>query len=212
MPGRSLSLVALMVFVMALSGCMVTKSAYVQKEEEANTLAKTVSDLDQRNKEIAARNEKLQAENGDLKKQAAVKDDLLQKKSEEIARQDAKQAAMVNEVERMKAQQAKSGVADIKESPAAGKSAGLKSIRMKVLSGEGKIDSAKRMAKRLTAMGYKVESVAMAENADYPANTVYFTEKYKKEAKTLASRLGKNTIVKPLTWKSVFSIIVVTGG
>jgi hypothetical protein len=201
-----------MVFVMALSGCMVTKSAYVQKEEEANTLAKTVSDLDQRNKEITAQSEKLQAENSDLKKQATVKDDLLQKKSEEIARQDAKQAAMVNEVERMKAPQAKSGAADIKERPAAGKSAGLKSIRMKVLSGEGKIDSAKRMAKRLTAMGYKVESVAMAENADYPANTVYFTEKYKKEAKTLASRLGKNTIVKPLTWKSVFNIIVVTGG
>lgn len=212
MPGRSLSLVALMVFVMALSGCMVTKSSYVQKEEEANTLAKTVSDLDQRNKEITAQNEKLKAESGDLNKQLAAKDDLLQKKSEEIARQDAKQAAMVNEVERMKAQQAKSGVANIKESPAAGKSAGLKSIRMKVLSGEGKIDSAKRMAKRLTAMGYKVESVAMAENADYPANTVYFTEKYKKEAKALASRLGKNTIVKPLTWKSVFSIIVVTGG
>lgn len=201
-----------MVFVMALSGCMVTKSAYVQKEEEANTLAKTVSDLDQRNKEITAQSEKLQAENSDLKKQAAVKDDLLQKKSEEIARQDAKQAAMVNEVERMKAPQAKSGAADIKESPAAGKSAGLKSIRMKVLSGEGKIDSAKRMAKRLTAMGYKVESVTMAENADYPANTVYFTEKYKKEAKALASRLGKNTIVKPLTWKSVFNLIVVTGG
>jgi chromosome segregation ATPase len=201
-----------MVFVMALSGCMVTKSSYVQKEEEANTLAKTVSDLDQRNKEITAQNEKLKAESGDLNKQLAAKDDLLQKKSEEIARQDAKQAAMVNEVERMKAQQAKSGVANIKESPAAGKSAGLKSIRMKVLSGEGKIDSAKRMAKRLTAMGYKVESVAMAENADYPANTVYFTEKYKKEAKALASRLGKNTIVKPLTWKSVFSIIVVTGG
>lgn len=209
---RSLCLAALMVFVMALSGCMVTKSAYVQKEEEANTLAKTVSDLDQRNKEITAQSEKLQAENSDLKKQAAVKDDLLQKKSEEIARQDAKQAAMVNEVEQMKARQSKSGAADIKESPAAGKSAGLKSIRMKVLSGEGKIDSAKRMAKRLTAMGYKVESVAMAENADYPANTVYFTEKYKKEAKALASRLGKNTIVKPLTWKSVFNLIVVTGG
>jgi hypothetical protein len=191
---------------------MVTKSAYVQKEEEANTLAKTASDLDQRNKEITAQSEKLQAENSDLKKQLAVKDDLLQKKSEEIARQDAKQAAMVNEVDRMKAQQAKSGGADIKESPAAGKSGGLKSIRMKVLSGEGKIDSAKRMAKRLTAMGYKVEIVGMADNADYPANTVYFTAKFKKEAKTLASKLGKDTIVKPLSWKSVFSIIVVTGG
>ena len=202
---RSLCLAALMVFVMALSGCMVTKSAYEQKEEEANSLTKN-------NKELTAQSEKLQAENSDLKKQLAAKDDLLQKRSEEIARQDAKQAAMVNEVERMKAQQAKSREADIKESPAAGKSSGLKSIRMKVLSGEGKIDSAKRMAKRLTTMGYKVETVGMAESADYPANTVYFTAKYKKEAKTLASRLGKDTIVKPLTWKSVFSIIVVTGG
>jgi len=201
-----------MVFVVALSGCMVTKSAYVQKEEEANALAKTVSDLDQKNKELTAQNDKLKAETGDLKKQLAAKDDLLQKKSEEIARQDAKQAAMVNEVERMKAQKARSGEADIKESPAAGKSPGLKSIRMKVLSGDSKIDSAKRMAKRLTAMGYKVETVGMAESADYPANTVYFTAKYKKEAKTLASKLGKETIVKPLTWKSVFSIIVVTGG
>ena len=194
-----------MVFVMVLSGCMVTKSAYVQKEEEVTSLTKN-------NKELTAQSEKLQAENSELKKQLAAKDDLLQKRSEEIARQDAKQAAMVNEVDRMKAQQAKSREADIKESPAAGKSAGLKSIRMKVLSGEGKIDSAKRMAKRLTAMGYKVETVGMAESADYPANTVYFTAKYKKEAKTLASRLGKDTIVKPLTWKSVFSIIVVTGG
>ena len=198
-------LVALLVLVTVLSGCLVTQSAYVQKEEEVNSLTKN-------NTELAARSEKLQAENSDLKKQLAAKDDLLQKRSEEIARQDAKQAAMVNEVERMKAQQAKSREADIKESPAAGKSSGLKSIRMKVLSGEGKIDSAKRMAKRLTALGYKVESVGMAESADYPANTVYFTEKYKKEAKTLASRLGKNTIVKPLTWKSVFSVIVVTGG
>ena len=202
---RSMFLVALLALVTVLSGCLVTQSAYVQKEEEVNSLTKN-------NTELAARSEKLQAENSDLKKQLAAKDDLLQKRSEEIARQDAKQAAMVNEVERMKAQHAKSREADIKESPAAGKSSGVKSIRMKVLSGEGKIDSAKRMAKRLTAMGYKVESVGMAESADYPANTVYFAAKYKKEAKTLASRLGKETIVKPLTWKSVFSVIVVTGG
>ena len=202
---RSLFLVALLALVTVLSGCLVTQSAYVQKEEEVNSLTKN-------NTELAARSEKLQAENSELKKQLAAKDDLLQKRSEEIARQDAKQAAMVNEVDRMKAQQAKSREPDIKETPAAGKSAGIKSIRMKVLSGEGKIDSAKRMAKRLTAMGYKVETVGMAESTDYPANTVYFTAKYKKEAKALASRLGRDTIVKPLTWKSVFSIIVVTGG
>lgn len=209
---RSLCLMFWMVAVMALSGCMVSKSTYVQKEEEANALAATVSDLERKNKEMAVRSETLQAENDDLKKQITQKDNLLQLKSEEIAKQDAKQAEMVNEVERMKTRMAKPGEADSRESPAAGKPAGLKSIRLKVLSGEGKIDSARRMAKRLTAMGYRVENVGMAEGSDYPANTVYFAADYKREAKALASRLGKDTIVKPLTWKSVFGIIVVTGG
>ena len=211
MPKRSLCLASLMVLVLALSGCMVTKSAYEQKEQEADTLAKTVADLDRKNKDLTARTEKLQAENDELKKQLAAKDDLLQLKSEEIAKQDARQAAMVDEVERMKAQQARSA-AEEAQGGAAGRKAGLKSIRLKVLSGEGKIDSARRMAKRLTAMGYRVESVGMAESSDYPANTVYFAAKYKPEAKTLAAKIGKDTIVKPLTWKSVFAIIVVTGG
>ena len=145
-------------------------------------------------------------------KQAAVKDDLLQKKSEEIAKQDAKQAEMVNEMDRMKAQLAKSREVAIEESPAAKKPIGLKSIRVKVLSGDGKIASAKKMSKRMTSMGYKVESIGMADHTDYPAHTIYFASKYNKEAKALAKKLGKETITKPLTWKSVFHLIVVTGG
>jgi len=212
MPNRSLCLVTLVLLVMALSGCMVTKSAYDRKEAEANTLAKTVADLDRKNRDLAARNETLQAENDELNRQVAAKDDQLRLKSEEIAKQDARQAAMVSEVERMKAQQAKPAAPDIREAAPAGRAAGLKAIRLKVLSGEGKIDSARKMAKRLTTMGYRVESVGMAESSDYPANTVYFAANHKKDARTLASKLGKDTILKPLTWKSVFAIIVVTGG
>lgn len=208
---RSLCLIALLAVVAVLAGCLATDSS-VKKEDEASALSKTVAELDQKNKELAARNEKLQAENSDLAKQAAVKDDLLQKKSEEIAKQDAKQAEMVNEMDRMKAQLAKSREVAIEESPAAKKQAGLKSIRLKVLSGDGKIDSARQMAKRITSMGYKVENVGMADNSDYPASTVYFAPKYNKEAKALAKKLGKETITKPLSWKSVFNIIVVTGG
>ena len=208
---RSLCLIALLAFVTVLAGCLVSQDSYVKKEDEASTLGKTVAELDQKNKELATRNEKLQAENNDLMKQAAVKDDLLQKKSEEIAKQDAKQAEMVNEMDRMKAQLAKSREVAIEESPTA-KQAGLKSIRLKVLSGDGKIDSARQMAKRITSMGYKVENVGMADNSDYPTVTVYFAPKYNKEAKALAKKLGKETITKPLSWKSVFNIIVVTGG
>lgn len=202
---RLLCMIVLLMFVAAVSGCLVTQDKYVKKEEEANTLAKT-------NSEIAAQNERLKVENAELKKQVTAKDDLLQKKSEEIARQDAKQAEMVNEVDRMKAQLSKSRETAIEESPAAKKPAGPKALRIKVLSGDGKADSAKKMARRITTMGYKVESVGMAQSADYPAITVYFAPKYKAEAKTLAAKLGKETIVKPLSWKSVFNLIVVTGG
>jgi hypothetical protein len=191
---------------------MVTQSTYRMKEEEAETLSKTVAELDQKNKELATQNEKLQTANNELKKQAAAKDDLLQKRSEEIARQDAKQAAMVNELDRMKAQLAKSKETTIEDKPAAKKPTGIKSIRIKVLSGDGKIGSAKKMAKRMTSMGYKIEGIGMADHSDYPAHTIYFASKYNKEAKSLAKKLGKETITKPLTWKSVFSLIVVTGG
>jgi len=209
---RSLCLIALLAFVTALAGCLVTQDTYVKKQDEANTLAKNAAELDQKNKEIAAQNERLQAENTDLKKQVAVNDALLQKNTEEIAKQDAKQAEMVNEMDRMKAQLAISREVTIEESPVAKKPAGLKSIRIKVLSGDGKIGSAKKMAKRMTSMGYRVEGVGMADHTDYPAITVYSAPKYNKEAKTLAKKLGKETITKPLTWKSVFNIIVVTGG
>ena len=209
---RSLCLIALLVFVTALAGCLVMQDTYVKKQDEANTLAKNVAELDQKNKEIAAQNERLQAENIELKKQDAVKDDLLQKKTEEIAKQDAKQAEMVNEMDRMKAQLAISREVTIEESPAAKKQAGLKSLRIKVLSGDGKIDSARQMAKRISSMGYEVGGVEMADNSDYPVIIVYFAPKYKKEAKTLAAKLGKGTAVKPLYWKSAFNLVVVTGG
>ncbi len=209
---RSICLVMILALLTMLSGCFVAQSTYRLKEEEAETLSKNVADLDKKNKDLTSQNEKLQVENNDLKKQVAAKDDLLQKKSEEIARQDAKQAAMVSELDRMKAQLAKSKQTTIEESAPAKKPTGLKSIRMKVLSGDGKVASAKKMAKRLTSMGYKVEGVGMADHSDYPAHTIYFASKYKKEAKALAKKLGKETITKPLTWKSVFSLIVVTGG
>ena len=209
---RSLCLIALLAFVTALAGCFVTQDTYVKKQDEANTLAKNVAELDQKNKEIAAQNERLQAENTDLKKQVAVKDALLQRNTEEIAKQEAKQAEMVNELDRMKAQLAKSREVAIEESTAAKKQADLKSLSIKVLSGVGNIESARQMAKRISSMGYEVGGLEIADNSDYPVIIVYFAPKYKKEAKTLAAKLGKGPMVKQLYWKSVFNLIVVSGG
>jgi hypothetical protein len=232
---RSLCLAALLVFAMGLAGCLVTQSSYVnelsktvtalsdclimqstyvKKEEEASALAKTVSELEQKNKVIMAQSEKLQAENSELKKQTVVKDDLLQKKSEAIASQDAKQAEMISELERVKAWLAKVEGTMIKEPAPAEKkpAADQKQPRIEVLSGDGNNSSANNMAARLRTLGYRVESVRMAKRSDYPVTTVYYAAKYRDEAKKLASQLGQEAITKPLTWKSVFGILVVTGG
>jgi hypothetical protein len=211
---RSLCLAALLVFVMALAGCLVTQSAYVLKEEEASALAKTVSELDQKNKEIMAQNETLQAENSELKKQTAAKNDLLQKKSEAIASQDTKQAEMVNELDRIKVRLAKLEGTAVEEPASAEKkpAADRKQPRIEVLSGDGKSNSANKMAARVRTLGYRVESVRMAKDSDYPTTTVYYATEYREEAEKLATKLGKEAITKPLPWESDFRLVVVTGG
>jgi hypothetical protein len=90
-----------------------------------------------------------------------------------------------------------------------GKETSLKDLKVKVLSGNGKLPTARQMSKRLIAMGYRVEDIGTATRTDYTVNTIYFASDYKTEAQRLAARLGGNTIAKPLTWSSVFHIIVV---
>jgi hypothetical protein len=90
-----------------------------------------------------------------------------------------------------------------------GRETSLKNLKVKVLSGNGKLPTARQMSKRLVAMGYKVEEIGTANRTDYKVNTIYFASDYKTEAQSLAARLGGKTIAKPLTWSSVFHIIVV---
>ena len=84
-------------------------------------------------------------------------------------------------------------------------------LKIKVLSGNGDLDSAGRMAVRLRHMGYDIKSIDRATKSDYTENIVYFAPNYSNEGKRLASSIGDNTIAKPLGWPSVFDLIVVTG-
>ena len=87
----------------------------------------------------------------------------------------------------------------------------IREIRIKVLTGDGNLDSAKEMAKKLRQMGYEIESIDRAPQSDFLQNTVFFAPEFQYKAKRLVSRLGGNTIVKPLSWYSIFDIIIVTG-
>jgi myosin heavy subunit len=84
-------------------------------------------------------------------------------------------------------------------------------IKVKVLSGDGDINSAQKIAKRLKGMGYKIENVDYAPRANFKKNIVYFSPNYEEEGKRLVQRLGSNTILKALSWPSSFHLIVVTG-
>jgi len=84
-------------------------------------------------------------------------------------------------------------------------------LKIKVLSGDGKISSAKQMAEKLTKMGYRVRSVDFAARSNFGQTTVYFAPAVQKHADSLATQLGGSTISKPLSWPSAFDLIVVTG-
>jgi len=86
-----------------------------------------------------------------------------------------------------------------------------KMVKVKVLSGNGKISSAKALSVKLAALGYKVENIGMALRSNFNVNTVYYAPDYQKEAQRMAVQLGSDSISKPLTWSSAFHIIVVTG-
>jgi hypothetical protein len=84
-------------------------------------------------------------------------------------------------------------------------------VRIKVLAGDGKMASATSLSKRLGKMGYRVKLIDLAPRSDFQVNTIFFGSGYRTAAATLAKRLGNGTVMKPLTWPSVFNLIIVTG-
>jgi regulator of replication initiation timing len=87
----------------------------------------------------------------------------------------------------------------------------ISKIKMKVLSGDGDLNSAKEMAKRLRGAGYTIKIFHHANRADFEHTTVYYLPTFLREAKRLVLLLGEHTIIKPLTWSSAYDLIVVTG-
>lgn len=80
-----------------------------------------------------------------------------------------------------------------------------------MLSGDGDLSSAKEMAEKLTNMSYKIRLIHYAPRSNFSRNTVYFAARFQNEAKRLVLSLGGNAISKPITWFSIFDLIVVTG-
>lgn len=99
----------------------------------------------------------------------------------------------------------------VKKPPAGPVGPGKSILKIKILSGDGSMGSAYRLNDRLKSKGYKVVSIGLAPRSDFAVPTIYYSDKFKEEAEKIGSIIGKNVEIKPLTWSSEFSVIVVSG-
>jgi hypothetical protein len=202
-----------LVFCLATSGCTALDYSGKNTTEE---LQRSKASIAQLNEQMAAVNKELTLLKSEVQKmkeaEAVTKDSSVAEetgasKEKEAAVSETGKKVQVKEVDISKSDEMKKSADD---SPAVeGKVTSLKNLKVKVLSGNGKLPTARQMSKKLIDMGYRVEDIGTATRTDYAVNTIYFASDYKTEAQRLAARLGGKTIAKPLTWSSVYHIIVV---
>lgn len=196
---RTLCIFALMV-CLASSSCSALDLSGRNTTEE---LQRSKASIAQLNEQMAAVNKELASLKSEVQKMKGA--DAVTKDSSVTGEMGKKE--QVNEVDISKRDEMKKPT-DEKQSME-GTEASLKDLKVKVLSGNGKLPTAKQMSKRLVVMGYRVADIGIAVRADYKVNTIYYAPDYRAEAQRLAVQLGGKTIAKPLTWTSFFHIIVV---
>jgi DNA repair exonuclease SbcCD ATPase subunit len=98
-----------------------------------------------------------------------------------------------------------------RQEPAETKTPERKAVRIKVLTGDGNIASARNLSKKLGKMGYRVKLIDRAPRSDFDAIVVYYGGDHRTAAEGMAKKLGGGAVTKPLTWSSEFDIIIVTG-
>ncbi len=86
----------------------------------------------------------------------------------------------------------------------------IQKLNIKVISRDSK-NSAEKIAKKLSEIGYDIKSISYAPRSNFLRNTVYFAPEFKDEAEQIVVSLGGKTTFKPLNWPSVFDLIIVTG-
>jgi hypothetical protein len=90
-------------------------------------------------------------------------------------------------------------------------SKGQVSVRIKVLSGDGNPTSAKRLALKLGRYGYNVERTDIAAKRNFKKTRIFYSAGKRNAAEEIYRKLGEDADLKPLSWQSVFDIIILTG-
>ncbi len=87
-----------------------------------------------------------------------------------------------------------------------------RAVRVKVTSRDNGAGPAQEVAGVLREKGYLVEVVGMASSKGYGGYEVIYSEGFADAARAIAREIGHGARTRPLTWSSVYDVIVVTGG
>ncbi len=200
--GTFLKTVLVLVLVFSFLGCAGMK-------KEPSSSQQMLADMHQDLTQCRSENEALAKQTEVMKKeeQAGIK---------RLQNENLALALQVKELQDELNKSKKDAAVNAKKEPAqsAAKACNLKmsksKTRIKVLWGNGKPASAKKLAARINSLGYKVEKTGTAARQNYKTNMVYYSKDAKPAAQKLAKQLKAEA--KPLTWKSEFNILVVAGG
>jgi len=82
-------------------------------------------------------------------------------------------------------------------------------LRIKIVSGDGMPLSAKIMSRELTEKGYRIDRVDVAPFL-FKEATVFYAPGFHTDARELADIIKAQGGIKPLSWKSIYDIIIVS--
>ncbi len=199
-----------LVFCLVISGCSTLgffdKSSKDDLERSKASIAHLNDQLVDLNKELNTLKKEVQqlkeeAQKEEEEEEAEMEEDSLTGQTGTVAEKQIQEEVIENKTEKKKTTEGQPAIE--------GKEIDIKTLKVKVLSGNGKLSSAREMSKKLIRMGYKVSDIELGPRKDFTVNTIYFASDYQKVARQLAARLGGKTVCKPLTWNSIFNIIVV---
>ncbi len=233
---RKTGWLAIAVLILFCPGCTVMKHFDGSSEEERRLFSSSRQELLQevntarsqyeKEKQVSAEREntirRLNAEVSDLKTDLSQKKAQLQELQESVAKEDARARLQAETLRDTTKKQEEAATPVLPKSAAGGlrrenrEGAGLEgkersapAIRLKVLSGNGKMAAAVRAAKRLSALGYRVGKIDLAPRANFRGLTLYYADGYEEEAQLLRKKFGTDMEVKPMTWASAFPLILV---
>jgi septal ring factor EnvC (AmiA/AmiB activator) len=187
----------IMILAMFIGGCATTKevsnsdnneSRIVALKRSTESIRDDVSQISQNLNKLSSNLEVL-LERTDAIHKALVKPNTIQSDTQRISERLALIDAKLKGIERRETY----------------------ALYINVLSGDGKIASANAMARSLEDKGYVVQNIDFAPSASFSKHTVYYNKELKTTARELISTVGIDAQLKPLSWTTVYDIIVVTG-